>query len=324
MQILSNKPPTICIHSQFLSTATRKPGRLGAIDMIRQLQTPVSAPTGNSTEQRNSLNSQNILNTSYPRDEDSLSSGNTSPSKKQSFMGSLPSAPASPNRRQSAAITAIDSRTGKSVGVGGHGQIPVMLSTSGSRSNSLAIQALPDIVKSSGSSAGSPGTIRQLELERVVTSPKVTLTVESPVAEFRMFHHNIPHPATVLGLVADEDDRQVFTEFDELCNELLSTLGDFEAALEEMTLWKDDFLTQTVPANVKLQLTLLFARLFRRFLSAVYFNIAQRLIHPLKYSHSKSEMHEPLFELLKQVRLYSRPWMNKHYALLELEKDYQR
>ncbi|KAI8848719.1 hypothetical protein BC829DRAFT_208372 [Chytridium lagenaria] len=128
------------------------------------------------------------------------------------------------------------------------------------------------------------------------------LNITSTVQDFRSYHQEIPHPASVLNLVADEQDRDIYTVFDELCNELLCALGDFEASLEEMTIWKDDFLTQTVPSNVKLQLTLLFSRLFR----------------------SKSEMHEPMFELIKQVRLYSRPWTGKQYAILELEKDYNR
>ncbi|KAI9332341.1 hypothetical protein BDR26DRAFT_869333 [Obelidium mucronatum] len=132
--------------------------------------------------------------------------------------------------------------------------------------------------------------------------PLTSLSVDSEVEEFRTFHDEIAHPANVLNLVAEETDRHVFTEFDHLCNELLSNLGDFEAALEELTIWKDDFMTQSVPSTIKLQLTMLFARLFR----------------------SKSVMHEPTFELIRQVRLYSRPWMNKRHALLELEKDYQR
>ncbi|KAI8615955.1 hypothetical protein BC830DRAFT_244398 [Chytriomyces sp. MP71] len=145
------------------------------------------------------------------------------------------------------------------------------------------------------------------------------LTVDSPVTEFRAFHDDIAHPATTLELVPTEDDRTILTEFDELCNELLGNLGDFEAALEELTLWKDDFMTQSVPSTIKLQLTMLFARLFRR-LVQLFFVFAPGLMR----FGSKSVMHEPLFELIRQVRLYSRPWMNKKHALIELEKDYHR
>ncbi|KAJ3048385.1 hypothetical protein HK097_010621 [Rhizophlyctis rosea] len=105
-----------------------------------------------------------------------------------------------------------------------------------------------------------------------------------------------------MGVYPNEQDMTVYTEFDELCSEMLSVVGEFETALEDMTMWKDDFLKQQVPSNVKLHLTLLFARLFR----------------------SKSDMHEPMFELIKQVRLYSRPWLDKRFALVELEKDWQR
>ncbi|TPX61216.1 hypothetical protein PhCBS80983_g01256 [Powellomyces hirtus] len=41
-------------------------------------------------------------------------------------------------------------------------------------------------------------------------------------------------------------------------------------------------------------------------------------------SVSKSDLHEPMFELIKQVRVYSRPWVDKSFALVELEKDYMR
>lgn len=43
-----------------------------------------------------------------------------------------------------------------------------------------------------------------------------------------------------------------------------------------------------------------------------------------KLFRSKSDFHDPLFELIKQVRIFSRPWINKKMALLELEADYIR
>jgi hypothetical protein len=98
----------------------------------------------------------------------------------------------------------------------------------------------------------------------LILEPNPPLTTESPVVEFREFHEDMAHPAMVLNLIADEDDREVYTEFDDICNEILTTLGEFESALEDMTIWKDDFLTQSVPSTVKLQLTLLFSKLFRR------------------------------------------------------------
>ncbi|KAI8593918.1 hypothetical protein BDZ88DRAFT_401957 [Geranomyces variabilis] len=128
------------------------------------------------------------------------------------------------------------------------------------------------------------------------------LSVDSSIDDMRKYGQSVQHPGKLMNVLPDEYDREVQTEFDLTCNELLNVLGEFETALEEMTIWKDDFLKQTVPSNIKLQLTLLFARLFR----------------------SKSDLHEPMFELIKQVRVYSRPWLNKSFSLVELEKDYQR
>ncbi|KAJ3176758.1 hypothetical protein HDU87_004897 [Geranomyces variabilis] len=128
------------------------------------------------------------------------------------------------------------------------------------------------------------------------------LSVDSSIDDMRKYGQSVQHPGKLMNVLPDEYDREVQTEFDITCNELLNVLGEFETALEEMTIWKDDFLKQTVPSNIKLQLTLLFARLFR----------------------SKSDLHEPMFELIKQVRVYSRPWLNKSFSLVELEKDYQR
>ncbi|KAJ3011207.1 hypothetical protein HKX48_006972 [Thoreauomyces humboldtii] len=128
------------------------------------------------------------------------------------------------------------------------------------------------------------------------------LSADSSIDDIRRYGQAVQHPGKLMKVLPDEYDRDVQTEFDVTCNELLNVLGEFETALEEMTIWKDDFLKQTVPSNIKLQLTLLFARLFR----------------------SKSDLHEPMFELIKQVRVYSRPWLNKSFSLLALEKDYQR
>ncbi|KAJ3038756.1 hypothetical protein HDV00_000330 [Rhizophlyctis rosea] len=128
------------------------------------------------------------------------------------------------------------------------------------------------------------------------------VTVDSSIEHLRHLSESMQHPAHVLGVYPNEQDLTTYTEFDDLCSETLTVVGEFETALEDMTMWKDDFLRQSVPSNVKLQLTLLFARLFR----------------------SKSDMHEPMFELIKKVRLYSRPWLDKRFALVELEKDWQR
>lgn len=141
------------------------------------------------------------------------------------------------------------------------------------------------------------------ELERRPSlTRRMSLTVDSPIQDFRSYQKNVTHPANALRVGTAEDDREVVTEFDVLCNEVLSVVGEVESSLEDLTNWKDEFLKQSVPSNVKLTLALLFARILR----------------------SKSDLHEPVFELIKQIKLYSRPWVDKRNAILELEKDYQR
>ncbi|KND02215.1 uncharacterized protein SPPG_09051 [Spizellomyces punctatus DAOM BR117] len=179
--------------------------------------------------------------------------------------------------------------------------------TTRSRAGSIAVRSLaPDDTSDPITTRKTPTSLwsgdETADLHQSHTHQHEQLTVDSSIDDIREYGASVLHPGKVLGVLPDEYDRDVYTEFDELCNEMLTVLGEFETALEEMTIWKDDFLRQTVPSNIKLQLTLLFARLFR----------------------SKSELHEPVFELVKQVRVYSRPWLDKRYALVELEKDYQR
>jgi hypothetical protein len=125
----------------------------------------------------------------------------------------------------------------------------------------------------------------------------------SSSTEFRDVQRGNNHPASILRLVPGTDFVDDFnTDFDKVALEVMAVLGDLEAALEELMMWKDDFLKQKVPSNIKLTLTLLFSKIFR----------------------SKSDLHEPLFDLIKKVRLYSKPWTEKQTALLELEKDHQQ
>lgn len=138
------------------------------------------------------------------------------------------------------------------------------------------------------------------------------LSVDSDIEDFQLFMTETRHPAIVIDVLSDPHDKTIVSEFDELCNELLNCLGELEMSIEELTLFKgslpifanciDEFLKQSAPSNVKLKMTLMFARLFR----------------------SKSDMHDPLFEMVKQVRLFSRPWVNKKLAITELEADYRR
>ena len=144
--------------------------------------------------------------------------------------------------------------------------------------------------------------IQEDEDWRNESNSSVELSVESSVADFKNYHKKVSHPATIIKVTAPDTDREVFTEFDLLCNEILAVIGELESSLEDMTNWKDDFLKQSVPSNVKLQLATLFSRMLR----------------------SKSDLHEPIFELVRQIKVYSRPWLNKKSSLMELEREYQR
>ncbi|KAJ3182253.1 hypothetical protein HDU85_003295 [Gaertneriomyces sp. JEL0708] len=118
--------------------------------------------------------------------------------------------------------------------------------------------------------------------------------------QLRTLSSQIPHPAMRLNLIPSDPATQSI--FHTLCNDLLIRLGDVETAIEELIRWKDAFLTQTVPSSVKLDLGLLFARVVR----------------------AKTELHEPLFELVKQVRVYGIDWRVRKEVLVELERDFLR
>ncbi|KAI8910374.1 hypothetical protein EDD86DRAFT_205230 [Gorgonomyces haynaldii] len=128
------------------------------------------------------------------------------------------------------------------------------------------------------------------------------LSVDSTIEDFKAFQQEIVHPAIVLEIMAEEDDLNLVTPFDVQCNQLLNALADVEAAIEELNTWKNEFIKASVPSNVKLDIVILFASLFR----------------------SKSNLHQPLFDLIKQVRIYSRPWKEKRTALRKLEYVYRQ
>lgn len=86
----------------------------------------------------------------------------------------------------------------------------------------------------------------------------------SIIEEFKVFRQELKHPAVIMNVLTESDDDQVVTEFDSLCNELLECLGELEHSLLEFTEWKNEFLDQSAPGALKLQITLLFCKLFRR------------------------------------------------------------
>lgn len=91
------------------------------------------------------------------------------------------------------------------------------------------------------------------------------LSIESTIEDFREFQSGMQHPALMLDIMTTEDDKEVLTDFDTYCNELLNALADVETSIEEMSMWKNTFVMQSVPSAVKLDIVILFARLFRRY-----------------------------------------------------------
>ncbi|KAL5035522.1 hypothetical protein BDV3_005424 [Batrachochytrium dendrobatidis] len=132
--------------------------------------------------------------------------------------------------------------------------------------------------------------------------PQINLSINSVIQDFKRFQGSQQHPGTILNIITSEDDPVVYTEFDILCNNLIQVLSNLETSIEDVTAWKNDFLKQSVPSDVKLELTLLFSKLYR----------------------SKSDFHQPFFDLVKAVKMYSRPWGDKRNALLKLQTEHQQ
>jgi hypothetical protein len=109
------------------------------------------------------------------------------------------------------------------------------------------------------------------------------------------------HPMDVLGL-GPEKHRETIPTFDSICHDLIENVSELEACIEDILKWKDDFTSQNIPPTVKLQVTLLFSKLFR----------------------CKSDLHGPIFEIVRQVMVYARSWNVNRESLLELEKEYHR
>jgi len=55
-------------------------------------------------------------------------------------------------------------------------------------------------------------------------------------------------------------------DFAELKEHIINGIGDFESALNEFIEWKNEMMENNIPSNMKLEVTLLFSRLFRRYL----------------------------------------------------------
>ncbi|KAJ2995937.1 hypothetical protein HDV02_000288 [Globomyces sp. JEL0801] len=125
------------------------------------------------------------------------------------------------------------------------------------------------------------------------------LHVNSHPDEFRKLQASFEHPLTVLGI---ENETETVPVFQPICHDLIQNLTEMEASIEDLMKWKEEFIKQNVPSSVKLEITLLFSKLFR----------------------SKSDLHQPLFEMIKQVKLFSKSWSVNRSNMINLERDYHR
>ncbi len=95
-------------------------------------------------------------------------------------------------------------------------------------------------------------------------SKLAAITPETHIMKLREYQRLMLPPAVTLDMIPGEGEGEVYSEFDELCNELLSLMTELETAVEEIAIWKNTFMRQSAPSELKLQLVLLFAQLFRR------------------------------------------------------------
>jgi hypothetical protein len=91
------------------------------------------------------------------------------------------------------------------------------------------------------------------------------------------------------------------TTFNSLISSLTENILEFESSIEELIEWKDEVILK-MPSEIKLDMLLLFSKLFR----------------------TKSNLHNPLFELIRLVKIYSPEWNINREKMLELEKDFHR
>lgn len=116
---------------------------------------------------------------------------------------------------------------------------------------------------------------------------KILLSSHAPIEEFQKFRDGKPesvspvilvirnnfhavmrNPASRLdidithsgGMAEASANNQVVA----LCSEVHTRVADFQGALEELSIWKNEFLKQGVSSSVKMSVVLLFSRLFRR------------------------------------------------------------
>ncbi|XP_064629111.1 uncharacterized protein LOC135488433 [Lineus longissimus] len=98
------------------------------------------------------------------------------------------------------------------------------------------------------------------------------------------------------GIRAQEPNK-----FDSLCDGVLNAMALVHAGLSEFLEFKDEILVHSLPPNVLLRMGLVSGKVFR----------------------SVSDLHMPMNELIRMVRVYSTPWEEKSAALKKLHEDYE-
>ena len=173
-----------------------------------------------------------------------------------------------------------------------------MIDNSGEDS-SLASPAPVEVKLTLIKSFGRRTSLATSKLKRTTERVK-ELTLDSTAEDFQSFKSGMAHPAITLKLMTNEDDLTTVNSFDQQCNEVLTALTDLELSIQELGHWKDDFIRENIPTAIKVDLVILFTRLFR----------------------TKSNFHLPLFNMIRQVRMFSRPWVEKKQFLTKLETEY--
>jgi len=97
-----------------------------------------------------------------------------------------------------------------------------------------------------------------------------------------------------------DEEKVIENEFSYLKKELVDGIGEFEDSLNEFVEWKNEIFKNNIPSNMKLDITLLFSRLFR----------------------SKNILLTPLFETLRKIDIYSSKWVNNDRSISKIEEDY--
>jgi hypothetical protein len=110
---------------------------------------------------------------------------------------------------------------------------------------------------------------------QAVVGKRFTLHPESTVEEFKSFRQSMLHPATVLAIDLNMNNRPsemaqnpaqaaaMANAFSALCDELLTHVAEIHTSVSELGVWKNEFINQPLPSSVKLNFTAMYSKLFR-------------------------------------------------------------